>query len=270
MKNHNYLKLIVLLPFSLLLAMTTVRAETAAYRLAYVGDQQHSAFPGASQGLDEANLQGQFLNRQYTLTPIATDNALSANYGDYIAVVVAADRDTYLELAAKLPHMPIFNVTLEDDDLRTACLPNTLHVYPSRQMKADAVAQWLKVHPEAQVSAQTWHPDFVKFAARDLNKRFRKAHDTPMDDAAWAGWAAVKMSSDTIVRENITTPEKLLAYLKTELLLDGQMGIEMNFRETGQLRQPLLLIENGKIAGEAPVRGVSNDIDSLGNIGCAK
>lgn len=270
MKISNIQKVILLLASALPWVAMNVHAEPATYKMAYVGDRENSAFLGASQGLDEANLQGQFLNRQYTLTPVATAKALSADYGDYIAVVAAVDHDTYLKLVAKLPQVPVFNVTLDDDDLRAACLPNALHVYPSHSMKADAVAQWLQAHPEARVTAQTWHPDFVKFAARDLNKRYSKSHDTPMDDAAWAGWAAVRMSADAILRENIATPDQLLAYLKTDLLFDGQMGIEMNFRKTGQLRQPLLLIEDGKIAGEAPVRGVSNDIDSLGNIGCTK
>jgi hypothetical protein len=48
------------------------------------------------------------------------------------------------------------------------------------------------------------------------------------------------------------------------------MGTDMNFRPTGQLRQPLLLVEDGKIAGEAPVRGVADDLDSLGNVECEK
>jgi hypothetical protein len=37
------------------------------------------------------------------------------------------------------------------------------------------------------------------------------------------------------------------------------------FRDTGQLRQPLLLVEAGKLVGEAPVPGVvdSNDLTAL-------
>ena len=47
----------------------------------------------------------------------------------------------------------------------------------------------------------------------------------------------------------------------------------MSFRVTGQLRQPLLLVENGKLLNEeAPVRGVvdPDDYDSLGITGCSK
>ena len=247
-----------------------VLAESVNFRFAYVGDSNTSAYLGAKQGLDEANLQGRFLNQNYTLDIINSEHALTTDYSDYIAVIAAVDRGTFQRLSDHLPGKPVFNVWLDDDVLRTQCTPNTLHIFPSRQMKQDAIAQWHKLHPDAAVVAQTWHPDYVKFAARDLNKRFAKTHDVKMDDAAWAGWAAVKMSSDTIARKKISEPAKLLSYLKTSLVFDGQMGIDMNFRSTGQLRQPLLLVADGKIAGEAPVRGVSDSLDSLGNTECDK
>jgi len=255
-----------------ILCTSLATANVLTIRMVYVGETGNNSYLGAQQGLSEANLQGQFMNQQYMLDNVTSANALNTDYSPYLAVIAATDHDTYRKLLDKLPHVPVFNVLLEDDDLRVACLPNALHIVPSRQMKLDAVAQWQKKHPEALVTAQTWHTSFVKFAARDLNKRFTKNYQKLMDDPAWAGWAAVKMSSDTVARENITDPTKLLDYLKTSLLFDGQMGIEMNFRPTGQLRQPMLLIEDGKIAGEAPVRGVANptDLDSLGNIECGK
>ena len=93
-----------------------------------------------------------------------------------------------------------------------------------------------------------------------------------MDDYAWAGWAAVKMITDTVARENFTEADKLLAYLKSSLTFDGQKGINMNFRPTGQLRQPILLVENDEIVSEAPVRGVAKPptVDSLGILDCSK
>ena len=46
----------------------------------------------------------------------------------------------------------------------------------------------------------------------------------------------------------------------------------MSFRETGQLRQPLLLVDGDRIVGEAPVRGVVDTtyLDSLGVPFCPK
>lgn len=89
-----------------------------------------------------------------------------------------------------------------------------------------------------------------------------------MDDKAYAGWAAVKLTSDTVARTSSADPVKLMDYFKTSLKFDGQKGSDMNFRETGQLRQLLLLVEDNEIVTEAPVRGVANSLDSLGLIKC--
>ena len=171
-----------------------------------------------------------------------------------------------------LPDTAVFNLSLEDDVLRTACLPNAFHTIPSNSMKADAVAQWHQKKPDSNVTAQAWHGDFVKFAARDLNKRFKKKQGQTMDDYAWAGWAAVKMTSDSVARGNISNAKHMLIHLKTDLSFDGQKGSNMNFRETGQLRQLMILVEDGKIVAEAPVRGVAKPptLDSLGLLNCEK
>ena len=154
--------------------------------------------------------------------------------------------------------------------LRQACTTNLLHVPPSRAMKADAVAQWLQKNPDANVEAWAWHPKFVKYAARDLNKRFLKVQGTAMDDDGWAGWAAVRMVAEAVIRTQGTEPSALLAFFKSEIAFDGQKGVPHTFRDTGQLRQRLLIVEGGKLAGEAPVRGVADttDLDSLGLPSC--
>ena len=93
-----------------------------------------------------------------------------------------------------------------------------------------------------------------------------------MDDDAWAGWAALKMLSETVARHQSTEPARILTYLRYEMAFDGQKGVPHTFRDTGQLRQPLLLVEAGKLVGEAPVPGVvdSNDLDSLGLTSCKR
>ena len=93
-----------------------------------------------------------------------------------------------------------------------------------------------------------------------------------MNDHSWAGWAAVKMTSDTVARTEITDPKKMLSYLKSDLSFDGQKGSDMNFRKNGQLRQLILLVENDKVIAEAPIRGVAKPptLDSLGVIECTK
>ena len=66
--------------------------------------------------------------------------------------------------------------------------------------------------------------------------------------------------------------ERRLSYLKNDLTFDGQKGSNMNFRENGQLRQLILLVENDKVIAEAPIRGVAKPptLDSIGILECSK
>jgi len=247
-----------------------VSAETVEIDFAYVGEEDQSALLGVQQGLYEANLQGQFLGQNYKLDIVSPANALNYDYSKYIAVLTAVDIKTFSKISDHLPDTAVFNLKLDDDSLRVSCLANALHTIPSAKMKSDAIAQWHQKKPDSNVTAQAWHGDFVKFAARDLNKRFKKKQGQTMDDTAWAGWAAVKMTSDSVARENISNAKNMLSHLKTNLSFDGQKGSNMNFRETGQLRQLMILVEDGKIVAEAPVRGVAKPptLDSLGLLNC--
>jgi ABC transporter substrate binding protein (PQQ-dependent alcohol dehydrogenase system) len=135
-------------------------------------------------------------------------------------------------------------------------------------MKQDALAQWLAKNPESKAHVQGWHEDFKKFAASQLNSRFKKAHGVVMDNDAWSGWAAVKLLSDTVARTQSTDATVMLNYLKNDIAFDGQKGAEATFRDTGQLRQLVLLVEDNKIVAEAPLRGVKGGLDSLGLKSC--
>lgn len=241
-------------------------------RFAYVGAESDDSLSGVRQGLSEANLQGEFLGQKYLLDVFAAKDIARVDFSAYIAVVASVEYDDFVQLSDTLPNMPVFNVMLTADSLRGLCLANALHVIPSDRMRQDAVDQWQQKNPGDAVRAQAWHEDFVKFAARDLNKRFKKKQHKPMNDYAWAGWAAVKMTSDSVAREEIYQATGMLEYLKTQLSFDGQKGSSMNFRQTGQLRQPMLLLAGNKLLGEAPVRGVAKPpvMDSLGLTDCDK
>src|SRR5690606_5820048 len=145
------------------------------------------------------------------------------------------------------------------------------HTIPSDAMLAAAVAQWKKTSDKGSVSAQAWHPDFVKFAARDLNKRYQESWGHDMDDLSWAAWAAVRIVADAAANLPDASTSERLEYMRSEMEFDGQKGDYMTFRETGQLRQLLLVVVDGELAGEAPVRGTaaSDDLDSLDPLVCA-
>ena len=237
---------------------------------AYVGNIKHSAHFGVGLGLNEANLQGQFLGQKYRLESFTKVSELPEDLEKYSAIFAALPYSELLTLIEKAQYFPVFNLIAEDNTLRSACHANILSTIPSLKMKQDAAIQWKSKHPDSIFTALGWHHKFNKFAARDLNKRYKKEFELAMDDYAWAGWAAIRMSADSAVRESITHPVEMLNHLKTNLSFDGQKGLNMSFRDTGQLRQLILIVENDKPVSEAPVRGISSDIDSLGIIECEK
>ncbi|PON19229.1 hypothetical protein C2W62_03775 [Candidatus Entotheonella serta] len=242
-------------------------------QIIYTGAPEGSVWLGVKLGEHEANILGRFTGQTYTVKTMDPEALLKADLAPLpTAVIAATDVEHLRKLSAKFAPLgvAVFNIASDDDALRQACLPGLLHTPPTARMKADAVAQWKKKKPEDSVEAWAWHPDFKKFAARDLNNRFRKAHNVPMDSDAWAGWAALKMVSESVARAQSADPKQISTFLREELEFDGQKGIPHTFRDTGQLRQPLLMVVAGKLVGEAPVRGVvdTSNLDSLGLASC--
>lgn len=245
-----------------------VQAEVIEVELHYVGPTEGSAWLGVQQGLDEANLQGEFLGQKYSLKPVSADELVTLK--SVTALLVAADAEQILAVAQskQFASTPVFNLTSDSDALRSACLPNLLNIGASQKMKQDAEVQMVAKNPDSKAHAQSWHQDFKKFAARQLNSRFLKTQGVIMDDDAWAGWTAVKMLSGGVARTQSTDASVMLDFLKNVAAFDVQKGGGAAFRDTGQLSQLLLLVENDKIVAEAPLRGVKGGLDSLGLSSC--
>ena len=244
-------------------------AEEIDVTMHYVGPTEGQVWLGVQQGIEEANLQGGFLGQKYQLEVVEPE-ALETT--DIETVLLLATDDEFTMKVAQTDEyaaVPIINLNSTSDKLREACLPNLFHVTPSEQMRADALAQWQEKNPDKPAKAQSWHQDFVKFAARQLNSRFEKNQGEEMSDDAWAGWAGTKMIADSVVQTMQYDAAFMLNHLKTDLVFDGQKGDNANFRENGQLRQILLLVDNdNKILAEAPLRGFKGGLDSLGKVTC--
>jgi len=256
-----------LLALSALMSHAAV-AEVMNVKLHYVGPTEGSAWMGANQGIEEANHQGEFLGQHYTLEPISMQDLDGVE--SLTAILVAGSEQDVSSIAknSQFAHVPVMNIVSDSDALRRACLPNLLNLSVSNKMKQDALGQWLAKHPDSKAQAQSWHEDFKKFAASQLNKRFKKSHGVVMDDDGWSGWAAVKLLSDTVARTQASDAATMLNYLKNDIAFDGQKGAGSTFRDTGQLRQLLLIVEDNKIVAEAPLRGVKGGLDSLGLKSC--
>lgn len=237
----------------------------AEFRLFYRGPESSAVLQGLRLGIEESNVQGEFLGVRLTMAGSSHDAPIPS---DAIAVFVD-QRGRMADLAGRAGGRAVFNLSDDSDSLRAACLGNALHVIPSARMKADAVSQWKAREPNASVTAAAWHSGAVKFAARDLNKRYKERFGSEMDSLAWAGWFAARAVGDTLMREPGSDAAALLRLLKEADGLDGQKGDPHSFRASGQLRQPLVLIgPDGGLLGEAPVRGAPGGLDSLGASPC--
>ncbi len=267
----------LVLLFSLMLACSPWLARAAEPQqvtmlLVAPGADHVSHRNGAILGQTEGNIQGRFLGIDYALEQVSVEQA-STPVAGISAVVVAAPAAQLLQLREVYAplRVPVFNIALGDMSLREQCLEGLYHTIPSAKMLADAEAQWQQANPGVPARAEAWHPTFVRFAGRDLNRRYREQFEVEMDSAAWAGWAATRMVAEAVVRTGSADAAGIDAYLRDGLGFDGQKGVAHTFRDTGQLRQPLLLIgDNDEILGDAPVRGAANpnDLDSLGLAAC--
>lgn len=255
--------------FVLLMGLSqSLMANVLDVSLHYVGPTEGDVWLGLQQGLDEANVQGEFLGQKYSLQVVTAEQLMALD--SVTAILLATDEQHILTIAKseKFANVAVFNLHSDADALRSACLSNLLSIPASKKMKQDALAQWLEKNPESKAHVQGWHEDFEKFAASQLNSRFKKAHGVIMNDDAWSGWAAVKLLSDTVARTKSTDAAVMLNYLKNDIAFDGQKGAGATFRDTGQLRQLVLLVEDNKIVAEAPLRGVKGGLDSLGFTSC--
>ncbi|WP_350334312.1 ABC transporter substrate-binding protein [Coralliovum pocilloporae] len=115
----------------------------------------------------------------------------------------------------------------------------------------------------------TWAPVVEQWGAAQLQSRFRKQADRPMQSRDYAAWAAVRVIGEAVTRTNGAEPEALRAFiLSDQFELAGFKGRPLSFRTwNGQLRQPIPLVTERALAAQAPLEGYlheHNELDTLG------
>ena len=88
---------------------------------------------------------------------------------------------------------------------------------------------------------ELWHASLERFGAEQLNQRFRRRFNAPMDSDAWAGWFAMKIALDLALHAHTASPSALLAQLvEPHASFDGQKGRPLRFDpDSHRLLQPL-------------------------------
>ena len=114
-----------------------------------------------------------------------------------------------------------------------------------------------------------WHWTWERHGAPQLNQRFDRVAKRRMTDVDYAGWAAVKVVVEALVRTESTDVATLRDFLVSgNFSLDTYKGAPGNFRAWNhQLRQPMLLHAHNAVLARAPLPGFlhqKNHLDTLG------
>lgn len=120
---------------------------------------------------------------------------------------------------------------------------------------------------DAGLFALAWAPNFERFGAPQLARRFARHAKRAMTGEDWSAWMATKAVVQAAVAKP-AGPWTPAAWAASDFALDGFKGVRLSFRSWDrQLRQPLLLSDGQGVVGSAPIEGLlhpSNVLDTLG------
>jgi ABC transporter substrate binding protein (PQQ-dependent alcohol dehydrogenase system) len=116
--------------------------------------------------------------------------------------------------------------------------------------------------------AVAWAPNFERYGAPQLARRFQRSLGRPMTGHDWAAWIAAKAILQAALEKATTPAAQLKAFVQPSFTLDGFKGVRLSFRAWDrQLRQPLLLTDGQGVIALAPAEGIlhpTNVLDTLG------
>ena len=120
---------------------------------------------------------------------------------------------------------------------------------------------------DAGLTALAWHPQFERFGAPQVSRRFTRSAQRPMGAADWSAWMAGKALA-AAASTAPKGPANAFAAALANVDLDGSKGVSMSFRAwDGQLRQRMLLTDGQGVVAYAPMDGIlhpKNTLDTLG------
>lgn len=116
--------------------------------------------------------------------------------------------------------------------------------------------------------ALAWHPQFERFGAPQVTRRFAKAAHRPMTDHDWASWMAGKAIAAAAAAQPQASNSRQLLQALGNAQLDGAKGVNLQFRPWDrQLRQPLLLTDGQGVLATLPLEGILHPRNSLDTLG---
>jgi ABC transporter substrate binding protein (PQQ-dependent alcohol dehydrogenase system) len=114
-----------------------------------------------------------------------------------------------------------------------------------------------------------WSPVFDEYASTQLQNRFQRKAHRPMTARDYAGWLAARAIGEAATRSGKTDPQAIGTYMRSSgFELAGYKGAPLSFRPwDGQLRQPVLLVDDRSLVSISPQPGFLHQFDELDTLG---
>jgi len=117
-----------------------------------------------------------------------------------------------------------------------------------------------------------WHRVVEQWGAAQLQSRFEKLANRWMTGHDYASWAAVRSVAEAVTQIKTTDLEPVRNYIASDKFqLAAFKGRKMNYRNwSGQLRQPIPLIQPRSLVSQSPQEGFLHPVTDLDTLGFDK
>jgi len=196
-----------------------------------------------------------------------------------------ADALTQYMVWKKWTDVALITGSHEEDELWSAALKNSIFTQPIKKADVIFVADetevfgaylpyhtWsaIPVAGSAGLTPTSWHPALEAWGATQFQRRFEREIGRLMRPEDYQAWMALRVLGEAVTRTNSADPETIRSYiLSDDFELAGFKGEKLTFRPwNGQLRQPVLLINDKLIVSVSPQEGFLHQtslLDTLGN-----
>jgi ABC transporter substrate binding protein (PQQ-dependent alcohol dehydrogenase system) len=122
---------------------------------------------------------------------------------------------------------------------------------------------------DAGLRPTDWSRAFQQWGATQMQTRFFKATKRWMTARDFAAWTAVRAIGEAATRGTSTDPERILAFMRSDKFdVAVYKGAKASFRSwDGQLRQPVLLVDDRQLISVSPQPGFLHQFNVLDTLG---
>lgn len=119
------------------------------------------------------------------------------------------------------------------------------------------------------MSPVAWHRVVEQWGAAQLQSRFEKLSERWMNNKDYAAWAAMRSIGEAVTQTKTNDPQALFNFiLSDKFQLGGFKGRKLTFRDwSGQLRQPIPLVQPRSLVSQPPLEGFLHPVTELDTLG---